>query len=586
VKQKEGGTMRIIQSLHLVLLIALFLTTGVSAAELARFNDPNPEQLELQIFDLPQSSTVSIEFNVTNFLNQSHDFTLADAWILRSTDREVVWQFSRDVDPEDGEQEVRVETTLEAGKYEVYLSTYPVYANDREGWFVDGEHRTFFGHFFDLIFNRDHQRDRYSKFRSYYSDISLRVNGVGTVIYPDQKEPYIAGLSTGSLVSMNQLRDDEYVEAAFRLDKPTEFRIYSLGEARRDGVYDGGRIVNWETGDIVWQFNYGDSEMAGGAQKNRVISEVVRLEPGIYKVSVMTDDSHSNQKWNMPPPADPLFWGLTIWPENPNDLANAELLNVAELENANTVLRLTEVREDEFLSAGFKISQPQKIRIYAIGEGSRGRMFDYGWILNMTNHEKVWTMRYFDTEPAGGAEKNRMINEEITLSPGSYMVYYLSDDSHSYRDWNAAPPFDQYMYGITIYSDQPQQFTAYSEEDDKSVLVRMTRVGDHEKRRQTFRLDRDSEVRVYAIGEGRGGEMYDYAWIEDRSGKKVWEMDYRMTEQAGGDRKNRLADEVIHLDAGEYEVYYRSDDSHSFSEWNADPPYDAAHYGVTVYSVR
>ncbi len=80
--------------------------------------------------------------------------------------------------------------------------------------------------------------------------------------------------------------------------------------------------------------------------------------------------------------------------------------------------------------------------------------------------------------------------------------------------------------------------------------------------------------------------MYDYAWIEDRSGKKVWEMDYRMTEQAGGDRKNRLADEVIHLDAGEYEVYYRSDDSHSFSEWNADPPYDAAHYGVTVYSVR
>jgi hypothetical protein len=61
------------------------------------------------------------------------------------------------------------------------------------------------------------------------------------------------------------------------------------------------------------------------------------------------------------------------------------------------------------------------------------------------------------------------------------------------------------------------------------------RVGDDERKRKSFTLDKDSEVRIYAIGEGRDHEMYDYGWIEDaKSGKAVWEMTYHMTEDAGG----------------------------------------------------
>ncbi|MEZ4766595.1 MAG: hypothetical protein R3C26_26410 [Calditrichia bacterium] len=56
------------------------------------------------------------------------------------------------------------------------------------------------------------------------------------------------------------------------------------------------------------------------------------------------------------------------------------------------------------------------------------------------------------------------------------------------------------------------------------------------------------KVRVYAIGEGTGGDMYDYGWITDATNhERVWEMNYRDTDHAGGNGKNRLSDEVIDL---------------------------------------
>ena len=82
-------------------------------------------------------------------------------------------------------------------------------------------------------------------------------------------------------------------------------------------------------------------------------------------------------------------------------------------------------------------------------------------------------------------------------------------------------------------------------------------------------------------------EMYDYGWIEEtESGKTVWEMTYRMTEHAGGARKNRMESTTLTLKPGEYELHYETDGSHSFGEWNDDPPEDRTHWGITVYKER
>jgi hypothetical protein len=91
------------------------------------------------------------------------------------------------------------------------------------------------------------------------------------------------------------------------------------------------------------------------------------------------------------------------------------------------------------------------------------------------------------------------------------------------------------------------------------------------------------DVQVYALGEGVGRDMVDYAWIEVQgTGRVVWEMTYRTSEHAGGARKNRVFDGTINLPAGTYVVHYESDGSHSYEDWNDDPPDDPEAWGVTV----
>ena len=77
--------------------------------------------------------------------------------------------------------------------------------------------------------------------------------------------------------------------------------------------------------------------------------------------------------------------------------------------------------------------------------------------------------------------------------------------------------------------------------------------------------------------------MYDYGWIENaKTGRTVWEMTFRRTDHAGGGDKNRKFDDIIDLDAGTYEVFYESDGSHSFGDWNTTPPRKPRNWGITI----
>jgi len=92
--------------------------------------------------------------------------------------------------------------------------------------------------------------------------------------------------------------------------------------------------------------------------------------------------------------------------------------------------------------------------VYALGEGSRGEMYDYGWIEDAESRSTVWQMEYQMTEHAGGAEKNRVFRGRLDLPAGSYVLRYLSDGSHAYRSWNQAPPHDPESWGITVFEPE------------------------------------------------------------------------------------------------------------------------------------
>jgi hypothetical protein len=236
------------------------------------------------------------------------------------------------------------------------------------------------------------------------------------------------------------------------------------------------------------------------------------------------------------------------------------------------------------------LKQETRVRVYAIGErgNSRRQMADFGMILDARTRAKVWTMDLDRTFHAGGGAKNRMIDEVITLPRGNYLVVYQTDDSHSYEDWNVDPPFDKEHYGITVMgagsSWNPSIVGKYAEERDPNIIAQIVRPGDNVDQSEPFKLDKTTRIRIYAIGEGMGREMSDYGWIEDaKSGVVVWEMTYGMTFHAGGARKNRMVNTTILLERGSYTLRYKSDDSHSFGDWNAEAPDDQQGWGITLF---
>ena len=200
-------------------------------------------------------------------------------------------------------------------------------------------------------------------------------------------------------------------------------------------------------------------------------------------------------------------------------------------------------------------------------------------------------MEYRDTEHAGGSDKNRVFDDVIRLKKGNYIAYFVTDGSHSYRMWNSSPPSDQKAWGmrlIAVDTDfNSNDVWEYEEEEDKNILAKIVNIGDDELISERFRLKERTRIRIYALGEGSGGDMHDYGWIEDtRTGRTVWEMSYRRTEHAGGAKKNRMFDGTIVLKPGEYVIRYETDGSHSFNDWNASQPYDPFNWGITVTAVN
>ena len=254
----------------------------------------------------------------------------------------------------------------------------------------------------------------------------------------------------------------------------------------------------------------------------------------------------------------------------------------------NAVLSLSALWDKEYQHQGFVLEKPVEVVVYAIGEGRDDVLYDYGWIVNAKTGARVWEMTEAGTQHAGGASKNRSVHETISLPAGQYAAFFVTDDSHSYKEWNAPPPYDPVFWGMTVWvkDESMRKFVKpyeYKPAEEKNVIVDLTRLRDDESRSKSFTLKKAMDVHIHAVGEGRDSEMSDYGWIVDASSRrKVWTMRYKETSYAGGDRKNRLVDQVIHLERGSYIVHFVTDGSHSYQSWNSSPPYEPERWGITI----
>jgi hypothetical protein len=93
-----------------------------------------------------------------------------------------------------------------------------------------------------------------------------------------------------------------------------------------------------------------------------------------------------------------------------------------------TVISLKNFCDTELKSAGIEIVQPTAFHIKALGGGGdygwtykSNELFAYGWILDADTRKLVWKMDVDNTSKSKG---DREFDDEVTLKPGSYEVYF------------------------------------------------------------------------------------------------------------------------------------------------------------------
>lgn len=571
--------MKIINTLALTILMC---STGL--AQSVTLGDVYPKEVKIQGFSVAQSGDVKISGEAAVF-EDDWKLLIYYGWIIDAESREVVWHLfdymkDEDVDEIDGPFSFDAKVNLNKGDYELYFAG--MYSNrnwnkDRdEDWYFDG-----FGDTMNWLFG-SRSRERYR--RSAQDELFVKVVAPG--LKAADAKSFLDNKTKDAIVSFVKTRDNERFSEGFTLTGPTQLEVYALGEGSDGEMFDYAWIMDANSRKRVFEMDYRDARFAGGAKKNLKVKERITLPAGSYLVNYTTDDSHSFERWNALPPDDIQFWGISVWADPSN---KKNVVAYQEPKTVKPLVSLTRARDDEMLAKGITIKKSMDVRIYCLGEITGGDdMADFGWIVNAATRERVWRMKPYKARHGGGADKNRYVEEIITLDPGDYIVYYSTDDSHAYGEWNSSQPYEPEMWGITVWATNESDIknvVPFHPEEYKNAneLAVITMVGDRALVKKTFSINSDTKVRVIGIGEGSGGEMYDYGFIKNMdTGKIIWEMDYRNSEHAGGARKNREFNEAFLLEKGTYRVYYETDGSHSYRRWNDDPPGNQEMWGITV----
>ena len=582
IKNRVSAGARVGRLVGICLMAAVPAST--EAAVLASIEGLEAGDIEVRGFELTRSQEVTIQaLALASRDRERENFYLADAWVLDAESREVVWQLADARSKARGRSPRKIDEKLRlgAGTYEAFYATYPTsYSSEYQGWWESAA-RTL-----SRMFGWDDEQD----YEYAVSELSLKIEGEGRRLSKSAVAEVRDELAERALVSLPARSDNSSEYYGFVFEKPMDLEVYALGELGKSSGLDFGWIINTETREKVWQLTWESSEAAGGAKKNRMVHDRMHFPAGTYAAHFVTDDSHSPERWNALPPRDPAFWGLTLWATDPQQKRYVKRYDYQHMPGEQQVIaELTRLRDDDHRSWGFTLEEPMDVRIYAVGEGTPAGMADGGWIVDARTRQKIWAMDYERTEHAGGGTKNRVADEMLRLEAGSYVVSFATDGSHAYRDWNTAPPTYPERWGITIFGEKGFDRSAireYRVEDDVAVLARISRVRSDSHRRLEFVVERKAEVSVYALGEGIDDEMYDYAWLEDKKGRVVWEMTYPMTDSAGGASKNRRYHGILELVPGDYTLHYRTDDSHAYKDWNDSPPNDPESWGVQVALVH
>lgn len=426
----------------------------------------------------------------------------------------------------------------------------------------------------------------------------------------------ISASSTGSLFSQYVIADlsnfemDKVYVKGFTVKRTATISIDAVGVMSKSEKWNRwnpmiayGWILNTDTKEVVWEMRPNNISSESGTS-NIVYQGTMALSPGNYEayystygqkiIRISRSDSYMGEFFKNLVKVfvddEDLYIDAGKWKLKIVTSASAD--NFVPFDGSKSkkvVCSLAGARDSDYLEKGFTLEKDMKVRIYCVGEGQDRHMYDFGWLTDDKTAKTVWEMRYENTSHGGGAEKNRSYSGILNLHAGNYVATYVTDDSHSFTEWNMQPPYDPANWGLTVsvLDEEDLTYVRDYKKSKKQEIISLTRVGDSDFKSEGFSLTKSTDLVIYSLGEGRDRRMYDYGWITHaETGQTVWEMHYSDTKFAGGSDKNRLYEGTISLEPGNYLVNYKTDGSHSYDDWNDDPPYNRSKWGITLSLVN
>jgi hypothetical protein len=290
----------------------------------------------------------------------------AAAWILDARTREVVWDLreARTERSGDGLRSFAGSVALPAGTYLAYYGSFVATSVSSSGRFDVASLFRSARRWRDVRYGGPYVDD--GSFRQF----ALAIHGAGRPADARDVDSAARAFSATTVASLLPDTPSTSLHTAFTLSRPTEMEIYAIGELRRDDAFDYGWIMNADTRRRVWEMEYRHTEDAGGAHKNRMVRDTLKLPAGRYVAYFVSDDSHAPGDWNAVPPVDPDFWGLTLRVTDAAARAAVRAIEWEPVPKGQTIVSLTGIGDNELRSEGFTLRRAMDVRVYALGEGA------------------------------------------------------------------------------------------------------------------------------------------------------------------------------------------------------------------------
>lgn len=491
----------------------------------------------------------------------------AYGWILREGDRSVVWQMNAS-NTQSGRGTLATSNStilLPKGRYRVYFTTYgdPLLPVESKSWW-----QNLWG---------DEARSWHADENKWFMTLKLANETESTAVRVlNAPNSYIEPIRESDAYLWDHSMAPPFDQKTFQFQvlNPIQLGISTIADL--GGVDpDTVGIRNTTDNSWVWRLDSTNSTPAGGSVRNRKFENVVTLQPGIYEGYYRPAYDHGYDNWAGNPPLDPMGWGirLGVKPEY------ASSVRAFDIWDQNRVVEITKAGDSARLSQAFSLPERTPLMVYCMGEVDNNEFYDYGWIENAKTGAKVWEMKKASLQSAGGGYKNQFAQQRIILDAGEYRAYFVSDDSHSYNNWNVDAPNSPEHWGLTImtllpnakFSANPNLSSETTAHIGEGLLVDLTKIGNLANEETTLFVEQETEqIHIRALGEYMG-YWSDHAWITDEAGTVVWEMVQEKTTPAGGAAKNRLFDGVITLKQGTYTVHYKTDASHAYGNFTQAP---------------